>query len=214
MDRPIARIFPTVWRAALALLIAEIAIVSLLRYLGDGADAPPPILANAHADPFLVAHVLAGTVALVAGPFQFVRRIRERRPALHRATGLVFVAACAVAAPAGFMLALGTTAGPVAATGFAIPGALLPVFVWLGLRAAIERRFDAHREWMLRAYALVATAITLRLMIPASVLLGLEFLPAYRAISWLSWTVNLALFEYRIRRTRPGAAGDAALAAA
>lgn len=201
----LSRIVSTTWRAAVVLLSVEIAIVSALRYLTNSEAPPPPILANAYADPFLIAHVVGGMIALLVGPLQFVRRIRLRMPALHRATGLTYIAACAVAAPAGFMLALGTTAGPVAAVGFAIPALLLPVFTWLGLQAALERRFAEHREWMLRSYAIVSVAITLRLMLPASAFLGFDFLPAYQVISWLAWTTNLVLFEYHIRRTRvPG----------
>ena len=49
---------------------------------------------------------------------------------------------------------------------------------------------------MLRSYAMTATAITLRLMIPASMLLGLEFRPAYQVIAWISWMTNLALVEH------------------
>jgi len=194
------------WRGAIVLLSIEIAIVSALRYVTGGQEAPPPVLANAFADPFLIVHVVAGIPALLIGPLQFVRRIRARTPALHRATGLAYVAACAVAAPAGLMLALGTTAGPIAATGFAIPAILLPLFTWLGLAAALGRRFADHREWMIRSYAIVATAITLRLMLPASNLLGFDFLPAYQVISWLAWTTNLILAEYHIRRRR-GARG-------
>jgi hypothetical protein len=214
MDRRLAPILSTLWRGALVLLTVGIAIVSLIRYLGNGAGAPPPILANAYADPFLIVHVVGGVTALLVGPLQFVGRIRARRPGLHRATGLAFVGACAVAAPAGFMLALGTTAGPAAGAGFAALAVLTPLFAGLGLRAAVERRFGSHREWMIRAYALVATAITLRLMLPASALLGFEFLPAYRVIAWLSWAANLALAEYHIRRSRGPTAGRAALAAA
>jgi hypothetical protein len=55
---------------------------------------------------------------------------------------------------------------------------------------------------MLRSYAVTATAITLRLMIPASALLGLDYLDAYPVIAWLAWMTNLALFEYFIRRHR------------
>jgi uncharacterized membrane protein len=212
MDRRLA--FSTIWRGAIVLLTVEIAIVSSLRYLTGGEEPPPPILANAFANPFLVAHVATGVIALLLGPLQFVRRVRSRRPALHRATGMIYAAACAVAAPAGLMLALGTFAGPAAGAGFAIPALLLPVFTYFGLRAAMERRFAEHREWMIRSYALVATAITLRLMLPASGLLGFDFVPAYQVIAWLSWTTNLALAEYHIRRTRVSTAGYGTLATA
>jgi hypothetical protein len=206
MSRTLAPIYSVGWRAALVLLTAEVAYVSALRYFAHAEPGPPPVIANTFANPFLVLHAGAGIIALVVSPLQFVRRIRMHWPALHRATGRLAMAACAVGAPAGFILALGTTAGPVAAVGFAIPAVLWAVFTWLGWRAAVERRFGDHREWMLRAYAVVSTAITLRLMLPAAGFLGLDFYPAYRVIAWLSWMTNLALFEVYIRRRAAPAA--------
>lgn len=205
MPARLAFIYSAAWRGAVVLLTVEIAVVSALRYFTGSEPPPPPIAANAFANPFLVVHVAGGVTALLVGPLQFVRRIRTRWPAFHRATGAIYIAACAIGAPAGLMLALGATAGPVASVGFAIPALLWPLFTWLGWRAAIERRFADHRAWMLRSYALTSTAITLRLMLPASALLGLDFFEAYRVISWLSWSTNLVLFEYYIRRSREAA---------
>jgi uncharacterized membrane protein len=214
MTRTCASLYSSAGKALVVLLSVEIAVVSALRYFTASEPPPPPILANAFARPFLLVHVIGGVTALLVAPVQFVRRVRTRWPALHRATGRVYVGACAIGAPSGLMLALGTTAGPVAATGFAIPALLWPAFTWLGWRAAVEGRFADHRDWMLRSYAITATAITLRLMLPAAALLGLDFLPAYRAISWLAWSTNLALFEYSIRRTRAGTARSRVLAPA
>jgi uncharacterized membrane protein len=214
MGHRLAPLFSTTWRAAVVLLTAQIATTSLLRYGANSEAPPPPIIANAFADPYLVVHVIAGVIALLVGPLQFVRCIRVRMPGLHRTTGLIYVLACAVAAPAGFMLALGSTAGPVAGAGFAVQALLLPVFTYLGLRAAIKRRFGEHREWMLRSYALTAAAITLRLMLPAVIWAGAEFLPAYRMIAWLAWVTNLVLCECYLRRNRAWPRGYARLAAA
>ena len=212
MTRILASIYSSAWRALVALLTVEIVIVSALRYFTGSEPGPPPVLANAFAKPFLILHVGGGVTALLVAPLQFVRRVRVRWPTFHRITGRIYVGACAIGAPAGFMLALGTTAGPVASVGFAIPAVLWAVVTLRGWRAAAERRIDEHREWMLRSYAITSTAITLRLMLPASALLGFEFLPAYRAISWLAWITNLALFEYVIRRKRLPVTGYAALA--
>jgi uncharacterized membrane protein len=214
MIRKLAPIYPAAWRAAIVLLSIEIAVVSVLRYVTNTEPPPPPVAANAFANPFLILHAISGVTALLVAPVQFVRAVRMRWPAFHRATGRAYIAAVAVGAPTGFMLAVGTTSGPVAAVGFAIPALLWPVFTWLGWRAAVERRFDAHRDWMLRSYAITATAITLRLMLPGSALLGLDFDAAYPVIAWLAWMANLALFEYFIRRrSMPGRSG-ARLAAA
>ena len=197
-----SQIYSAAWRAAIVLLTIDIAMDSAQRYFTGTVPAPPPILANAFANPFLVIHVAGAMAALLAGPFQFVGWIRARWPAVHRATGRLYVIGCAVGAPSGVVLALGATAGPMVNVGFAIPGVLCVAFTWLGWRAAVERRFDAHRDWMLRSYAMIAGAITLRLLIPASAYLGFDFVEAYRVNSWLAWMINFALAEYVIRRRR------------
>jgi uncharacterized membrane protein len=197
-----SQIYSAAWRIVVVLLTIEIAVVSGLRYFAGIEAPPPPIVANAFARPFLIIHVIGGVTALLVGPLQFVRPIRARVPAFHRATGRIYVAACAVAAPSGFVLALGSTAGPVAGFGFAIPAILCALFTYLGCRAVVERRFQDHADWMLRSYAVIATAITLRLLIPAAAFLDFDFLAAYRVNSWLAWIMNLVLVEYSIRRNR------------
>jgi len=212
-----SQIYSAAWRAAVALLSVEIAIVSMLRYFTSIEEPPPPILANAFADPFLVVHVAGGVLALLTGPLQFVRRIRTRWPSFHRYTGRAYVVGCAITAPTGVVLALGSVAGPMVNIGFAIPGLLCGLFTWLGWRAAVERRFQDHADWMLRSYAMIGAAITLRLLIPASAFLEFDFLAAYRVNAWTAWMINLALAEYAIRRSRGRASatrGQPALAAA
>lgn len=203
-----SQIYSAALGAVLVLLSVEIAVVSVLRYFTGSLPPPPPILANAFAHPFLVVHVAGSLVALLVGPLQFVDPIRARRPALHRAAGRLYVAGCAIGAPTGVVLALGSTAGPAVNAGFAIPGLLVAAFTWLGWRSAVGRRFADHREWMLRSYAILAAAVTLRLLIPGAAFLELDFLAAYRVNSWLAWIINLVLVEAYIRRTRAAAPGS------
>ena len=200
--RKLIPLYSTAWRAAIVLLSVEIAIVSILKYFTDLMPPPEPVVANAFANPYLAIHVISGVVALLAGPFQFVARIRESRPAFHRAMGRVYFAASIVAAPSGLVLSVGTTAGPVAGWGFGISAVLVPLLAWLGVRAAIDRRIDDHRDWMLRSYAIIANAITLRLMLPAAGFMGIGFFTAYPIIAWIGWITNLAVAEYVIRRRR------------
>lgn len=214
MIRKLVPIYANAWRTIVILFSIEIAIVSVLRYIAGTETPPAPIAANSYASPFLFIHVVGGVTALLVGPLQFARRIRSRWPAFHRATGRIYILACAIGAPAGLVLAFGTSAGAFAGVGFGIAALLWPLFTGLGWRAAVERRFADHRDWMLRSYALTSTAITLRLMLPAALFAGLDFYPAYRVIAWLSWLTNLALVEYVIRRGRARSVPAAALATA
>jgi uncharacterized membrane protein len=214
MTRIFAPIYSAAWRAVVVLLTLEIAVVTALRYFAGTEPPPEPILANAYANPFLMIHVVGALAALVVGPLQFAGSVRAAWPRFHRATGRIYVLGCAIGAPSGLMLALGTTAGPVAALGFAIPAILCAAFTWLGLRAAVERRIEDHKTWMLRSYGVIAVAITLRLLIPASAYLGFDFLAAYRVNSWLAWIINVAAVEYAISRGRRPAARPLGLAAA
>lgn len=203
------------WRGAILLLTLEVVAVSVMRYLTHDQAAPDIILENVYAKPFLILHVLGGTTALLLGPLQFVARVRNRFPALHRASGRTYAAACAIGAPAGFMLALGTRAGPVASLGFAVPAVLWPIFTFVGIRLAITGRLSEHREWMLRSYAITANAVTLRIMLPfAGLVLGLPFTSAYPVIAWLGWMVNLAAAELYLRRNRKDAIAQPRLAIA
>ena len=200
MNRKLASFLPVALFGLLVLFSLEIGIVSLLKYFTHLIAAPEPVLANPYANPFLLIHVVGGVVALTLVPLQLLPALRERAPALHRLNGRFYVLACAIAAPAGFMLALGTFAGPVAAVGFAIPALLWPLFTALGVRSAMAGSFDEHRTWMLRSFAICANAITLRLMLPAAGILGYAFVPSYQVIAWLGWIANLVLVELYLRR--------------
>lgn len=162
-------------------------------------DLGPQIVANLYARPWLVLHVAGAGTALMVGCFQFLPAVRRRR-ALHRGLGRTYATACIAGGAAGFVLALGTTAGPVAAWGF---GLLAPVWIyttaqgWLTARA---RRFDEHRRWMIRSFALTFAAVTLRLYLPLGMMSGLTFEQIYVATAWISWIPNLLLGELYIRR--------------
>jgi hypothetical protein len=124
--------------------------------------------------------------------------------------GRTYVFACLVGGSAGFLLALGSTAGPIATAGFgllALTWILTTAQAW---RMALARRFDEHRRWMLRSFALTFAAVTLRIYLPVAAILGLQHLEAYRAIAFLCWVPNLVAMElYLARRPRIGATATA-----
>jgi hypothetical protein len=68
----------------------------------------------------------------------------------------------------------------------------------VGWRQAVGGNLDLHRRWMIRSYALTLAAVTLRIYLPASMLLGIPFPVAYPAIAWLCWVPNLLVAQWMI----------------
>ena len=147
----------------------------------------------------LSGHAGCAGVALLVGPVQFLDTVRRRWPKIHRRVGWFY--ACSVALGAAFVLPLIPHAGfgPVSGAGFLTLDIVWLLTTVIALQQAIKLRFDLHRRWMLRSYALAAAAISLRVMLPLSMAMGLPIAPSYRAIAWLCWLFNLAIVEIWIR---------------
>jgi uncharacterized membrane protein len=190
------------WWWPAALLAIGVAAYSL-RYVVLGPRAYVPELAPSFsARPVLVTiHTLFGPIALVLGLTNLLPALRHRRWLAHRSIGRVYVVSAILLALAGLFLAPHAAGGVVARTGF-----LLLAVATLGATLAGYghiRRGDvrSHREWMLRSYACIFAAVTLRLWIPILMMAnGGEFLSAYRIVAWLAWVPNVLWVERVIRR--------------
>lgn len=163
--------------------------------------ARPPFVRELFAAWPIVAriHFIGGALALALGVFQVNSSLRTRYLNVHRWSGRVYLLAVAAAGVASFAMALKASAGPVAQSGFA-----LLALLWLGTSLAaylsIRRRdVRAHREWMIRSYALTLAAVTLRIYLPASLIAGVHFMTAYPIIAWMCWVPNLLLAEWLVR---------------
>ena len=197
MTRPLTWTLWTVY----ALLSAAVAIFSY-RYLPRIGPLAPDILANLFARPWLDVHVTGAATALLVGPFQFLPWVRRRFPALHRTLGRVYLVGCLTGGVGGLIMAFGSNKGPIAMAGFASLAVCWIVANIQGWRLAVARRFDEHRAWMLRSFAMTFAAVTLRIYIVALPMLGMAPLDAYRASAFLAWVPNLILVELWLRRDR------------
>jgi len=145
----------------------------------------------------LIVHAAAGTLALALGPFQFVKRVRLRQPAWHRASGRVYLACILVSGLTGLWLAFYTRGGLPANSGFFALSVLWLVTGTLAWRAALRRDYQAHRAWMMRSYALTFGAVTLRIYLGLGVpVAGVPFDQVYGMAAWASWVVNLLFVEW------------------
>jgi uncharacterized membrane protein len=187
-----------------------IALVSY-RYFIPSIPEPSNVTGNLMARPWLLVHAGLAATALLTGPWQFLPRLRARAPQAHRWLGRVYIFSCVVGGTGGLLLASGTTAGPIARAGFGLLAVVWLVINLQGLRLAMTGRYAEHRQWMIRSFALTFGAVLLRVYIPIAMAMHIEFMTAYRAISWLAWVPNLILAELYLRspprrKTLPAAA--------
>ncbi len=158
----------------------------------------------------LYLHIAAGALALIVGPFQFWRGLRDRMPRVHRTTGRIYLIAVAIGGVAGVVIAPFSPAGWVGLFGFGALGVLWLVTGWRAYRSIRRRDVASHQAWMIRNYALTFAAVTLRIWLPLMLLtplwLGMPwefesaFANAYAAVPFLAWLPNLIVAEWLIRR--------------
>jgi hypothetical protein len=101
-------------------------------------------------------HFSMGTILVLAWPILLSSRIRARHRAVHRWTGRIYVTAGVLAGVGGmsFILTHGayTRAASIA---FAIWGAVMMLCAIMAFVHARAKRFDRHRAWAIRLFAMV-----------------------------------------------------------
>jgi hypothetical protein len=151
-------------------------------------------------------HVVGGILCLFAALPQFSRKLLGRIPSIHRIAGRAYgMTVLFLVAPTGLYLALHAKGGLPGKLGFLTLGFLTFHTTLAGWRTVLPRHRDmaAHRAWMTRSFALVASAVTFRAFHTLGHLAGVDAGTNYVACLWLSLLGNLAVAECIIRSRRP-----------
>lgn len=141
-------------------------------------------------------HVIGGAVVLLTGALQFWQPLRIQYPVIHRWLGRLYLIFVAIGGVAGLLLAPHSSGGVVAQFGF---GMLAVLWLFSGVKAYTSVRaghIQAHRQWMMRNFALTFGAVMLRVYLGLFALADIPFEEAYPAASWLAWVPNLLLVEW------------------
>lgn len=157
-------------------------------------------------------HLLPALLIALTGPFQFIRRIRKQWPVFHRWSGRVFLTCGFVGALTGFYIGGLNPFGGLNGPGFneamatTVVSILVVWFVVQAYREVRQKRFAAHREWVIRSFTLMLGIATERLMLGVlSVVTNVDIVVLFGATFWMALVVNLAAAELWIRLTRtPG----------
>ncbi|MBW4053541.1 MAG: DUF2306 domain-containing protein [Proteobacteria bacterium] len=115
----------------------------------------------------LFPHIAGALTVLILGPLQFSRTLRQRNPARHRLLGKCYIAGVLVATIPAVLMARHYPA-------FLPYSVTINAFLWLtntaaAFLAARNGRFEQHRRWMARSYAMTATFVVPRIPLPFAV---------------------------------------------
>ena len=159
-----------------------------------------------------VLHLGPGFFVMVLGPLQFMRGVRKKYIKLHRISGRIFVLCGVIGAFSGIAIGVFDPFMGVGDQGFneSMATAFFSAFILLSLVMAIvrikQRNFGQHREWMIRAFALMLAIATERLMLTAlmsSTDIGIGVL--FGTTFWMAGVMNMGAAELWINFTRtPG----------
>ncbi|MEQ1603379.1 MAG: DUF2306 domain-containing protein [Pyrinomonadaceae bacterium] len=147
-------------------------------------------------------HVYTSLWVLLAGFTQFSESLRERYPKSHRVIGYVYAAdVLLITGPAGLIMGFYANGGITSRVAFVTLAA-----GWIfctGMAVIKARNGDcvAHRDYMIRSYALTLSALTLRAW-KWSINNSVELPPmdVYRVVAWLGFVPNLIFAEFLIWR--------------
>lgn len=145
-------------------------------------------------------HITFGGIAMLTGWTQFIQKLRDNYLSVHRSIGKIYVGAVMLSSLAGFYIALFASGGITCTLGFGLLAALWFFTVSMAYTSILKKEYKQHENWMIRNYALTFAAVTLRIYLPLSQMTHIDFVAAYRVISWLCWVPNLIVAELIISK--------------
>jgi hypothetical protein len=146
----------------------------------------------------LIAHITGGGGALILGPLQFWSRLRTRYIKLHRWVGVGYLLAILLSAGCAVILSFTTAYDVNWAYAFSLQ---VWVSVWIistfiAYRAALQKKFVLHREWMTRSYivtlAFIISGLALKYLLKAG--FG-SFQDISPSLFWMGWSVPLFVYQ-------------------
>jgi hypothetical protein len=164
------------------------------RFVPDGALGPT--LFNKQL--WYFSHLLFALPVVLGAPLQFIAPIRDRAPHWHRAVGKAYVIGASGAALTAIYLGAVVGEYEESRLSLALTGSLWLFFTLTAWRLAVNRRFSAHRAFMIRSYTMALVLVWLRVMYDfQDYLFFYVTKPDLRDATreWASWVVPLLVVE-------------------
>ena len=146
-------------------------------------------------------HIAAGAFCIATSLVQFSSWILKKRKAVHVWSGRIYVfVVLFLGAPTGLYM-LFFAKGTVYERGLFLFMAIFWFFTtFKGLSTILQKNVLAHKQWMIRSYAMAMTAVTFRVYHIIFFIAGWDHLSNYEVSLWISVVGNILLAEWFIYR--------------
>lgn len=147
------------------------------------------------------AHIAAGMFCILSALLQFSTSIIKKRTSIHIWSGRIYVlVVLLIGAPTGMYMSFFAKGGVAERALF-----MFMALVWFystarGLETILKKNVLAHKQWMIRSYAMAMTAVTFRIYHILFFTLGWDHLSNYEISLWISVLGNILFAEYFIYR--------------
>jgi uncharacterized membrane protein YozB (DUF420 family) len=194
------------WILPLALVVAAVLLYIWPHYIGLDRSRATVALPPTHPlkYPLLVLHITFGSLALIAVLLQLWPRLRQRRPAVHRTVGRIYVFGAVLPSALLAAVLISYLGGP-GWIGRIVLNILWVTTTLVGFRMARQRRWVDHRRFMIFSFALTMDAFSTRVLsfsLPRILGPNLDPIPVIEAVAWLGWMANLLIAFWWLERSR------------
>jgi uncharacterized membrane protein len=152
-------------------------------------------------------HVVAGLLLALFIPVQLSTRVRRRFPHLHRWLGRTLMIVGIVVGVSGYAMVVTPIGGVIEMSAIVFYGTALLVCLLTAWRYIRRGDVAQHREWILRALAIVLGIATTRPVVGAffatSPFTQLSPSQFFGAAFWIGFTSTAIAGEWYVRTTRP-----------
>jgi len=147
-------------------------------------------------------HVFSIIFALLAGFTQFSNFILQKYKPLHRIMGKIYAYDILfINFPAAMIMAIYANGLLPTKTAFVILDCLWTWFTYKAVVKIKHKNITAHKQFMIRSYALTLSAVTLRMWkIIISSFIYVDPIHLYMIDAWMGFVPNLLFAEWLIRR--------------
>lgn len=150
-------------------------------------------------------HRILGSLLIILGALQFEPNLRRNMPRLHRWSGRIYLVLGLIVSLTAVFLAIRHGFGGFPTQVWTIGTSV--AYLWmltLAWQQARNRNFKAHREWMIRSFALLLFVATMRALVQVMT----PMLPTVSneqmfVVTWvLAVVINMTIAEWWIHKTR------------